>query len=396
MSPQFAAQREADDFARAVDGSASPSLARKYADLLDTVHSLQAHPGPTPRPDFVRGLRSELLAAADEYLLPVAPEPTDLEERRRRRRHRRERRLATAAAAIALIGGSTGVAVAAQGALPGNPLYPVKIGLEQVQTNLSTSPTGQAKDELTQAQTRLDEVAGLIKKPGTSPTLVRSTLADFRSSASQGAALMFQSYQSNGDAGDIGAVHRFVSGQMRELTSLSSKAPSTLTAAFANSASTLADLDQQAQVLCSGCAGSPVTVPQALVTTSSVPALQQLVTAPTQRAQKAVQLVKQAQKSAAARTPSSPAAGQQPPQAGAPSLSHPKLPSLPSASQTATTTTNTVGGTVTTVTGKHPVRQLLNGLTGQSSDTSNSGGGALTGITDPLTKTVNGLLGGGQ
>ena len=63
---------------------------------------------------------------------------------------------------IFLFGGASMTAYAAQSALPGDALYPVKTGLEQTQANLAGSAAQQAEMYLRFAGLRLDEIAALI------------------------------------------------------------------------------------------------------------------------------------------------------------------------------------------------------------------------------------------
>jgi hypothetical protein len=63
---------------------------------------------------------------------------------------------------VFLFGGAGMTALAAQSALPGDVLYPIKTSMEQVQLTLSTSPSGRAHLQLEFAERRLLEIAGLI------------------------------------------------------------------------------------------------------------------------------------------------------------------------------------------------------------------------------------------
>jgi uncharacterized membrane protein YgcG len=70
--------------------------------------------------------------------------------------------LALFIAALLLFGGARATAVAAQGALPGDALYPVKTGLEQTQVRLAGDAAFRATLYLSFAERRLDEISGLI------------------------------------------------------------------------------------------------------------------------------------------------------------------------------------------------------------------------------------------
>ncbi|MGN6251873.1 MAG: DUF5667 domain-containing protein [Marmoricola sp.] len=284
MSPQFPARRDAEDFARVLDGSASSDVAERYAGLARTVTLLREQAPPEPRADFVSDLRARLMAEADVALRPVEGAPVSLDAHRARQRGRRERRLGAAAAAVVLVGATTGMAAAAQGSLPGQTLYPLKRGIESVEVHLSTSDATRGQQLLDQASTRLSEVRALVESPSGagSQDLVASTLADFTRSADAGSTLLFSSFQGDGDAADIAAVRDFTHGTMDVLRALAGTAGEHHSA-FASAGATLADIDQQARVLCEGCSdAAPLSVPSSLVDLTSAAALQQLVTAPAQ------------------------------------------------------------------------------------------------------------------
>ncbi len=62
-----------------------------------------------------------------------------------------------------MFGASAGTVNAAQGALPGDALYPVKLGWEQAQLNLASQPEARFERLLTMAQTRLQEMQRLVE-----------------------------------------------------------------------------------------------------------------------------------------------------------------------------------------------------------------------------------------
>ena len=64
---------------------------------------------------------------------------------------------------VFLFGGAGMTAMAAQSALPGDILYPVKTGIESVQMVLSTSAAERAELQMGFAEQRLDEILGLVE-----------------------------------------------------------------------------------------------------------------------------------------------------------------------------------------------------------------------------------------
>ena len=285
MIPLSPARRAAEEFASVVDGPREAVVDRgaesqRWADLLSTVEVLRAQEIPAPRADFVADLRMRLMDAADTLLLPADAElapvlplsaPTN----------RRQRRISIAAAAVVLIGGTAGVAAAAESALPGDALYPLKRGIESAQVSLNSSDSGKGQDLLRQASTRLDEVDGLIASDS-SASEISHTLSSFERSATDGADLLFTSYQRNGDPQDISRLRSMLGSQLSTLDQLSSKAPKGSEPAFDSARSLLGDLDQQARVLCGTCGPSGSN---RYVAVTSAQALDSLLSAPIAQAQ---------------------------------------------------------------------------------------------------------------
>lgn len=252
MTSVFQARRRAEEFAAAVDDGADDSATRdrEFTTLLGLVAALRDQPPAEPRAEFVADLRSRLMVEAESALQPEAANlvlPV-------RPRGRRERRLVAVASAFVLIGGTTTMAAAAQGALPGDALYPVKRGIEQAEVQLSTSPAGKGEDLLTQASDRLAEVKGLVaSNAAQSRPQVPATLKAFSDSADQGSNLMFESYRETGDPQRIVAVRSFTNHGMATLEALAAVVPDDGQAELASAAILLHDIDRQAVALCGTC-----------------------------------------------------------------------------------------------------------------------------------------------
>ncbi|WP_310961424.1 DUF5667 domain-containing protein [Nocardioides terrisoli] len=393
MSPQFAARRAAEEFASVIDGPTRSDVADRYADLVGTVMLLREHPQPLPRPEFVTDLRERLMDAAD--LLPA--QPTRLRPSapaRRRPAGWRQRHLGAAAAALVLVGGTAGMAAAAQSALPGQALYPVKRGIEQVEVQMSGNDAARGRQLLVQAGTRLEEVRSLVAEPSeahATPQLVDQTLAAFTASADQGSDLLFRSYQSGGENDDIAAVRDFTAGHMSALRQLAAHAPSQSSPAFRRAGSAVADIDQQARTLCGACSDrAPVSLPRVLDDMVSARSLTALVTVPTARADQAARAGSRARAEArAAQEAASRSAG-----TGAtthtPSLSSPGATSTaPPAAGASTPQVGTLGAALPKPS-KHPVTDLVKGLT-SGVPLANGLGDTLNGVTAPLDDTLNGV-----
>jgi hypothetical protein len=261
------ARTRAEEFAaavdhRAADASGSPAHADEYAEFVALVSELRDIEQPLLRPDFAADLRERLMSEAPDALAEGAATP----------RSRRDatvvsfpasprRRTASVVAAAAIVLGSTaGVAAASQSALPGETLYPVKRGIEQLELSVNRSDHGKGSEYLDQASTRLDEVVDLTvahaDDPST-PGLVRDTLEDFASQADDGANALMQSYREDGDASSIAELRQFADQSAQRLDALTGSIPSEATDALANAADALSRLDKTAQTLCPDCSSLP-------------------------------------------------------------------------------------------------------------------------------------------
>lgn len=271
MTSLFTARRRAEEFAAAVEGD--PARRRDHhagsADLLDLVEALRAQPEVAPRADFSRELRARLMAQAATVL---TPENASL-HLPARPRGTRERRLVAAATAAVLLGGTATMATAAQSALPGEVLYPVKRGLERVDAGLSASPSGRGKDLLDQANARLTEVERLLSSDAAqSAPRVPETLESFTLQATEGADLMFESYQESRDPRTIEAVRVFAADAIASLEEMAGSVPDDAQDELADAAVALRDIDDQATALCGTCASDlpPLDVPGILLVRAEV------------------------------------------------------------------------------------------------------------------------------
>jgi hypothetical protein len=166
-----------------------------------------------------------------------------------------------AAAAVVLVGGSTGMAAASSGALPGDPLYPVKRGIERAQTSLQVSEAGKGRQMLDQARGRLVEVRGLLADDGPAgPPRVPSALDDFTVQAEQGADLLFESFREERDPASVTEVREFTADALEQLEALAATAPGSSQADLRAAAVALRDLDLRASQLCTSCAAGAPTL----------------------------------------------------------------------------------------------------------------------------------------
>ncbi len=258
MTPLFPAQRAAEEFDQVLGGTATAAVSERYAELLDTVVVLRAQPEVVPRADFVDDLRSRLMTAAETELVAAPAVVRRLEPTRTTR----NRRLGTMAAALVIVGGSAGMAAAASGSLPGEALYPVKRGVEQVGTAVRFGNADKGHALLGRATTRLAEVRSLQARGNPEDALVAQTIEAFRSDATSGSDRLFAAYEDGGDPADIQFVRSFAAQQMDVIASLSGTSRPT-DDLLVDAADTLADIDSKARALCADCSPEAAVLPPA-------------------------------------------------------------------------------------------------------------------------------------
>ena len=166
---------------------------------------------PSRRPGPVRGrpARAALLAAEAELV------PADAPAARRRRaahdqaaphpprtpdRHRARR--------AAILGATTSMAVASQGAIPGDTLYPVKRAIENTQAGFSVGDDAKGESVLGNASNAPRRGRRADPAGGPDATLVTETLNDFATQATEAADLLIADYEHNGDRESIAQVHQ--------------------------------------------------------------------------------------------------------------------------------------------------------------------------------------------
>ncbi len=254
------ARKRAEEFARAVDGQATRTVADEHRVFLELVAQLRAVDGPAMRPEFAADLRSRLLEAAPQALaeatrahgrdaalvrFPVSP---------------RRRTATVAATACLVVASGVGVAAASQSALPGEALYPLKRGIEQAELRFAGSQTARGGEYLDQASTRLAEVTELSlghADDPTTPALVTKTLHDFIQESNAGGDALLSAYNDDQSSGSIARLREFTAESARQLEALTNNVPPDASQAFADAASTLTHLDQQAQAACPQCSSLP-------------------------------------------------------------------------------------------------------------------------------------------
>jgi hypothetical protein len=258
-----------EEFHTLVEGDPRRARSSTYTDLLDVVGALRSVPAPEADATFVASLRERLVAEAEAVLVAAAAAREDDQDRLTLRRttarvRRHNRRVAAVVAGAVLVGGSATMAVASQSALPGDSLYPLKRGIENVHTDLTFDKSARGRLLLGDASTRLDEVAGLSRESDGSAQ-VGPTLDAFAQQAAEGSQLLVEDYQQTGDRSSITSVREFTAASMARLAQLQSMVPSDSLGSLLQAAQAVAQIQRTSEGACPSCAGPDVTkVPQVL------------------------------------------------------------------------------------------------------------------------------------
>lgn len=269
MNPVFPAQRRAEQFSSMVDSSTSLDVARstaeapaKYAELVPLVGivtSLRATPAPEARPEFVSSLRERLMLAAETALVPDTAEQAEARQATPRRTGR-EKRIAAAIGGFAIVSASASMSVAAQSALPGDTLYPLKRALENIHEHVLRDADDKGATMLGNASSRLDEVDELSRSGGQDPEVIARTLQDFSDQAVEASDLLLADYAETGRLSAISELRDFTATSLAALDRLESVVPAEVRSVISQAKAVLDEIDRQARTLCPSCSALPAAV----------------------------------------------------------------------------------------------------------------------------------------
>ncbi|QNS05637.1 DUF5667 domain-containing protein [Streptomyces xanthii] len=260
MIANVSAHRRANAFAQALEEQSDRDPAARQPAEPAAQHSDQAESGQDrllslaeglgdlPRPELdpeVKVVQRAQLVAAMEAMFKEGANPAVPEQRKSKGAHRatplgklRPRsRLSKGIAAGGLTvgvaaGAFSGVAAASSDALPGDSLYGLKRGMEDVKLGMADSDSDRGQIYLDQASTRLSEARRLMDRGGRTGQLdhesvgeVRRALSGMRYDASEGHRLLSEAYKRDGSLGPIQALSSFTESHRKTWTALSGKLP---------------------------------------------------------------------------------------------------------------------------------------------------------------------------
>lgn len=178
------------------------------------------------------------------------------------------RRLLAAGVGVAVATGSVGgIAVASAGAQPGDPLYSAKKMFENIQLELSGSPTDRGRQYLKLADTRLSEIDNLLNRPDAdvpgSPTAayLAQGLNDLDTMIGDGGTLLVGQVRAAGDQDAVHALSDFLLTERQRVADLTWQLPSSLQGQPARIVALMDDLYQQLQQAEANAPGNPQSGP---------------------------------------------------------------------------------------------------------------------------------------
>ena len=275
MIANVSAHRRANAFAQALEdqspqGAAAvqpedPAPQADHGELLALANGL----GELPAPEFdteVKVVQRAQLVAAMETMFaeggastgPTVPEQRNKGAhraspiRRLRPRSRWAKGLTAGGLTIGVAAGAFGgVAAASSDALPGDSLYPLKRGMEDLSLGLADGDADRGKVYLDQASTRLSEARRLMERGRAgdmdheSIGKVRRALDSVTRDATEGHRLLHTAYRRDGSIGPIQTLDSFTRSHRASWSSLRDRLPVQLTDVSDKVSSVFEAMDQE-------------------------------------------------------------------------------------------------------------------------------------------------------
>ena len=279
MIANVSAHRRADAFAQALEeqslrGAAAvqPEDPAEQADpgpLLALANGLGELPKPELDPEVKVVQRAQLVAAMEAMFAQggASADPTVPEQRGKgahrasplrklRPRSRWTKGLAAGGLTVGVAAGAFGgVAAASSDALPGDSLYGLKRGMEDIHLGLADGDADRGEVYLDQASTRLSEARRLMERARSGDLdheqlgEVRRTLGRMSHDATEGHRLLHAAYERDGGIGPIQTLDSFSRTHRGSWSSLRDRLPVQLTDIGDQVSSVFAAIDQEVEPL---------------------------------------------------------------------------------------------------------------------------------------------------
>ncbi|MFJ3878563.1 DUF5667 domain-containing protein [Streptomyces sp. NPDC090077] len=218
----------------AAEQSEAPAETADHDRLLTLASVLGEMPRPVLDPEVKVVQRAQLVAAMEAMVMeeragggaaadPLVPEQrtgrgahraTSL--RKLRPRSRWSKGIAAGGLTVGVAAGAfSGVAAASTDALPGDPLYPVKLGMEDLKLGMADEGVDRGEVYLDRASNRLSEARRLMERGRSGPLdhevlgEIRRALAGMQHDAAEGHRLLQAAYKRDGSLGPIQTLSSF-------------------------------------------------------------------------------------------------------------------------------------------------------------------------------------------
>ncbi|MFE7712107.1 DUF5667 domain-containing protein [Streptomyces sp. NPDC057486] len=275
MIANVSAHRRANAFAQALEeqelrGAAAvqpeePAEPADHGTLLALANGLGELPGPELDPQVKVAQRAQLVAAMEAMFAeggastgPTVPQQRSKGAHRAsplgklRPRSRWTKGLAAGGLTVGVAAGAFGgVAAASSDALPGDSLYGLKRGMEDIHLGMANGDTDRGKVYLDQASTRLSEARRLMERDRAgdldheSLGEIRRTLNGMTHDATEGHRLLHAAYQRDGTLGPIQTLDSFSRNHRGSWSNLRDRLPVQLTDVRDEVSSVFEAIDQE-------------------------------------------------------------------------------------------------------------------------------------------------------
>ncbi|WP_137988686.1 DUF5667 domain-containing protein [Streptomyces vilmorinianum] len=262
MIANVSAHRRANAFAQALEDRASEGAAAEQPEasaepaeqgrLLALANGLGELPKPEMDPEVKVVQRAQLVAAMEAMLAEgsAAAGPTVPEQRtssgrgthrasplrKLRPRSRWSKGIAAGGLTVGVAAGAfSGVAAASSDALPGDSLYGLKRGMEDIKLGMADDDADRGGIYLDQASTRLSEARRLMERGRAgdldheSLSEIRRVLGGMKHDASEGHRLLRQAYERDGEIGPMARLNSFAQAHRGTWKGLRDRLPVQLT-----------------------------------------------------------------------------------------------------------------------------------------------------------------------
>jgi hypothetical protein len=246
-----------DQAAEQPEESVAPTDQTAPGRLLALANGLGELPGPKMDPEVKVVQRAQLVAAMEALLAqpaaaegsasadPMVPEQRNAGRgahrasplRRLRPRSRWSKGIAAGGLTVGVAAGAfSGVAAASAGALPGDSLYGLKRGMEDLKLGMADDDSDRGGLYLDQASTRLSEARRLLERQRLGGALdhesvgeVRRVLNGMRHDVTEGHRLLHQAYERDGSLGPMARLDSFSRSHRSTWNGLRDRLPAQLT-----------------------------------------------------------------------------------------------------------------------------------------------------------------------